>query len=95
MQSDFRSRAQQDINGPPKYEDERLLGIHESGIDMQQITKLAKYVGGLVCTLGGVYLGNGYGAAYWRFGPFDLAWDTFWRGSLLVIIGFILIRASK
>jgi hypothetical protein len=45
--------------------------------------------------LGGVYLGNGYGASYWRFGPFDLAWDTFWRGSLLVIIGFILIRASK
>jgi hypothetical protein len=66
-----------------------------SRIHMQQIAKVGKYFGGLVCTLGGVYLGNGYGASYWRFGPFDLAWDTFWRGSLLVIIGFILIRASK
>jgi hypothetical protein len=64
-------------------------------IHMQWVTKTAKYFGGLVCTIGGVYLGNGYGAAYWRFGPFDLAWDTFLRGSLLVVIGFILIRASK
>lgn len=64
-------------------------------IRMQRITRVAKYFGGLVCTMGGVYLGNGYGAAYWRFGPFDLAWDTFLRGSLLVIIGFILIRAGK
>jgi hypothetical protein len=67
----------------------------ERGIHMQRITKAVKYVGGLVCTLGGVYLGNGYGASYWRFGPFNLAWDTFLRGTLLVLIGFILIRASK
>jgi len=64
-------------------------------VRMEHIAKLAKYVGGLVCTLGGVYLGNGYGAEYWRFGPFNLAWDTFWRGSLLVVIGLLLIRWSK
>lgn len=62
---------------------------------MERIRKLGKFVGGLVCTLGGVYLGNGYGAGYWRFGPFNLAWDTFWRGSLIVVIGFLLIRWSK
>jgi hypothetical protein len=67
----------------------------KSSIHIQHIAKVAKYVGGLVCTLGGVYLGNGYGASYWRFGPFNLAWDTFLRGTLLVVIGFILIRASK
>jgi hypothetical protein len=62
---------------------------------MQHIARVSKYLGGLICMLGGVYLGNGYGAAYWRFGPFNLAWDTFLRGGLLVIIGFFLIRASK
>ena len=45
--------------------------------------------------LGGIYLGNGYGAAYWRFGPFNLAWDTAFRGVVLVLIGFLLIRLSK
>jgi hypothetical protein len=54
-----------------------------------------KYVGGLVCTFGGVYLGNAYGASYWRFGPLNLAWDTIVRGSLLVVIGLLLIRFSK
>ena len=54
-----------------------------------------KYLGGLVCTLGGVYLGNAYGAAYWRFGPFNLAWDTMFRGSVLVLIGILLIRFGK
>jgi hypothetical protein len=62
---------------------------------MQIISRAMKYIGGLVCTLGRVYLGNAYGAAYWRFGPFDLAWDTIFRGSLLVGIGFFLIRLSK
>ena len=62
---------------------------------MQSIISLGKYVGGMICTLGGVYLGNGYGAAYWRFGPMNLAWDTFIRGSALVLIGFFLIRFSK
>ena len=57
--------------------------------------KYMKYFGGLVCTLGGIYLGNGYGAAYWRFGVFNLAWDTFFRGTVLVIIGFLLIRFGK
>jgi len=64
-------------------------------IHMERFKRTFKYLGGLVCTLGGVYWGNGYGALYWRFGPFNLAWDTFWRGSLLVIAGFLLIRASK
>jgi hypothetical protein len=59
------------------------------------ISKLMKYLGGLVCTFGGVYLGNAYGAAYWRFGPFNLAWDTIFRGSALVVLGLLLIRFSK
>jgi len=59
------------------------------------LSRIAKYLGGLVCTFGGVYLGNAYGAAYWRFGPFNLAWDTLFRGSILVLIGFLLIRFSK
>ena len=62
---------------------------------MRVLSRSAKYLGGLVCTFGGVYLGNGYGADYWRFGPFDLAWDTFFRGSILVIIGLFLIRSGK
>ena len=57
--------------------------------------KFMKYVGALVCALGGVYLGNGYGASYWRFGPFNLAWDTFFRGSILILIGMLLIRFSR
>jgi len=62
---------------------------------MRGASRAAKYVGGLICTFGGVYLGNAYGAAYWRFGPFNLAWDTLFRGSVLVLIGFFLIRLSK
>jgi len=62
---------------------------------MRGLSRFSKYVGGLVCVFGGVYLGNAYGAGYWRFGPFSLAWDTLFRGSLLVIIGFVLIRMSK
>jgi len=62
---------------------------------MRVLSRVAKYLGGLVCTFGGVYLGNAYGAAYWRFGPFNLAWDTLFRGSVLVLIGFFLIRLSK
>jgi hypothetical protein len=62
---------------------------------MPVLSKAMKYLGGIVCTLGGVYLGNAYGAGYWRFGPFNLAWDTLFRGSLLVLIGFVLIRFSK
>ncbi len=62
---------------------------------MRGASRVAKYVGGLICTFGGVYLGNAYGAAYWRFGPFNLAWDTLFRGSVLVLIGFFLIRLSK
>lgn len=62
---------------------------------MQPHIKLAKYFGGLICTIGGVYLGNGYGADYWRFGPFNLAWDTFVRGGVLVLVGFFLLRISK
>jgi hypothetical protein len=54
-----------------------------------------KYVGGLVCAFGGVYLGNAYGASYWRFGPLNLAWDTLFRGAVLVVIGLLLIRFSK
>jgi hypothetical protein len=64
-------------------------------IMMRALSRVAKYLGGLVCTFGGVYLGNAYGAAYWRLGPFNLAWDTLFRGSLLVLIGFLLIRLSK
>jgi len=62
---------------------------------MRALSRVAKYLGGLVCTFGGVYLGNAYGAAYWRFEPFNLAWDTLFRGSLLVLIGFLLIRLGK
>jgi hypothetical protein len=62
---------------------------------MRVLTRSVKYIGGLVCALGGVYLGNAYGAAYWRFGPFNLAWDTLFRGSVLVVIGLFLIRLSK
>lgn len=62
---------------------------------MQGLIKLAKYFGGLICTIGGVYLGNGYGADYWRFGPLNLAWDTFVRGGVLVLVGFFLLRLSK
>ena len=62
---------------------------------MALISKFMKYVGAMVCTLGGVYLGNAYGASYWRFGPFNLAWDTVFRGSILVAIGVLLIRLSK
>ena len=64
-------------------------------IMMRALSRVAKYLGGLVCTFGGVYLGSAYGAAYWRFEPFNLAWDTLFRGSLLVLIGFLLIRLSK
>lgn len=52
---------------------------HNGQIAMQRLAKLAKYAGGLVCTFGGVYLGNAYGAGYWRFGPLNLAWDTIFR----------------
>ncbi len=62
---------------------------------MESISGLMKYVGALVCTFGGVYLGNSYGASYWRFGPLNLAWDTVFRGSMLVVIGVLLIRISK
>ena len=54
-----------------------------------------KYVGGLVCVFGGIYLGNAYGASYWRFAPLNLAWDTMFRGTVLVAIGLMLIRLSK
>lgn len=40
-------------------------------------------------------MGNGYGASYWRFTPFNLAWDTLVRGSLLIAVGFFLIAISK
>jgi len=60
-----------------------------------KMVRSIRYVGGLVCTLGGIYLGNGYGAGYWRFGPFNLAWDTAFRGAALVGIGIVLIRLSK
>jgi hypothetical protein len=62
---------------------------------MRILSRVAKYLGGLICTFGGMYLGNAYGAAYWRFGPFNLAWDTLFRGSLLVLVGFFLIRLDK
>jgi len=54
-----------------------------------------KYVGGIVCAFGGIYLGNAYGASYWRFGALNLAWDTMFRGTVLVVIGLLLIRFSK
>ncbi len=38
---------------------------------------------------------NAYGASYWRFGPLNLAWDTVFRGSMLVVIRVLLIRLSK
>ena len=62
---------------------------------MKLLARWMKYVGAIVCTVGGIYIGNGYGASYWRFGPFNLAWDTAFRGILLVLIGFLLIRLSK
>lgn len=62
---------------------------------MVPISTLTKYVGGLVCAFGGVYLGNAYGAAYWRLGPFNLAWDTIFRGGILVAVGLLLIHFSK
>lgn len=62
---------------------------------MRLNSRAVRYVGGLICTIGGVYLGNGYGASYWRFAPFDLGWDTLVRGSLLIAIGFFLIVISK
>lgn len=67
----------------------------EAGMAMQPISKAGRYVGGLICTLGGIYLGNGYGASYWRFTPFNLAWDTLVRGTLLIALGFFLIVVSK
>ena len=42
-------------------------------IILATIRKRIKYIGGLFCTFGGVYLGNAYGASYWRFGPLNLA----------------------
>ena len=62
---------------------------------MKLRARWAKYVGGIVCTMGGIYIGDGYGASYWRFGPFNLAWDTAFRGIVLLLIGFLLIRLSK
>jgi hypothetical protein len=64
-------------------------------IILATITKKIKYVGGVICVFGGIYLGNGYGASYWRFGPLNLAWDTMFRGTVLVAIGLMLIRLSK
>ena len=40
-------------------------------------------------------MGNVYGASYWRFTSFSLAWDTLVRGSLLIAVGFFLIAISK
>jgi hypothetical protein len=62
---------------------------------MQTAPKISRYIGGIICTVGGIYLGNGYGASYWRFTPFNLAWDTLVRGSLLIAVGFFLIAISK
>lgn len=62
---------------------------------MNPLTRFAKYVGALVCTFGGIYLGNAYGASYWRFGPMNLAWDTIFRGSILVALGLVLVRLGK
>jgi hypothetical protein len=67
----------------------------ERPVSRKLLTHWAKYVGGIICTMGGIYVGNGYGAGYWRFGPFNLAWDTAFRGIVLVLIGFLLIRLSK
>lgn len=64
-------------------------------INLATIAKKIKYIGGFICAFGGIYLGNGYGASYWRFGPLNLAWDTFFRGAVLVAIGLLLIRYSK
>ena len=64
-------------------------------IMLATITKAMKYIGGLVCAFGGIYIGNGYGASYWRFGPLNLAWDTMFRGAVLIAIGLLLIRLSK
>jgi hypothetical protein len=64
-------------------------------IMLATIAKKIKYIGGLVCAFGGIYLGNAYGASYWRFGPLNLAWDTIFRGTVLVVIGLLLIRFSK
>ncbi|HXX72652.1 MAG TPA: hypothetical protein VEI80_03085 [Candidatus Acidoferrales bacterium] len=64
-------------------------------ITSSTIKSKLKYVGGLVCTFGGIYLGNAYGASYWRFGPLNLAWDTMFRGTVLIVIGLMLIRLSK
>jgi hypothetical protein len=64
-------------------------------IILATVANKIKYVGGLVCAFGGVYLGNAYGASYWRFGPLNLAWDTIFRGTVLVVIGLLLIRFSK
>ena len=68
---------------------------NSSTIILATIKNKIKYVGGLVCVFGGIYLGNAYGASYWRFGPLNLAWDTLFRGTLLVAIGLMLIRLSK
>jgi hypothetical protein len=73
----------------------RTMCRMSDAIMVRALPRIVKYLGGLVCTFGGVYLGNAYGAAYWRFGPFNLAWDTLFRGSVLVLIGFLLIRFSK
>jgi len=64
-------------------------------IMLATIKSKMKYFGGLVCVFGGVYLGNAYGASYWRFGPLNLAWDTMFRGTVLVVIGLMLIHFSK
>lgn len=70
-------------------------GSMEHRATLASLSNFAKYVGGIVCMFGGIYLGNAYGASYWRFGPMNLAWDTIFRGGLLVIIGLILIRTGK
>lgn len=59
------------------------------------LSSMLKYVGGGICALGGIYLGNGYNAGYWRFGPLNLAWDTAVRGALIVLFGFVIIRLSR
>jgi hypothetical protein len=62
---------------------------------LQRAPKAARYIGAIICVFGGIYIGNGYGASYWRFGPFDLAWDTLFRGTLLIAIGLFLVAISK
>lgn len=64
-------------------------------VQMKPAPKSARYVGASICVLGGMYLGNAYGATYWRFDPFNLGWDTIVRGGLLVLIGIFLIAISK